>query len=261
MLVKNKEIMIELIDEIIDYSRKNNIKEIEIRSDIDSGNSYFIPSTTSFIHTLRLEIDYSLTSEKFNESHIRGIRKGLKEKITAEISTSQESLDYFYKLHITTRKKQGMPVQPKNFFKLFYEKIILKKLGFLVIVKKGFIPIAGAIFAGFSNTLTYKYGASNPDFLQYRPNNLLFDNAIREAIDRGYKFLDFGRTDNDNSGLRRFKSGWGAEEKPLIYSYYPEVPDTKYFNSLKEKIVSPLIKYSPEFVSRVIGETMYKYFG
>ena len=261
ILFNNNEILEELIDETIDYSRKNNIAEIEIRSEVNSSNLSFTQVTDSVIHKLKLERDYNLNYKYFKDSHIRGINKGKKEKINSEISVTVDSLNQFYNLHLISRKRQGIPIQPKLFFKLFLEKIILNNLGFIVLVRKGINPIAGAIFAGFNKTLTYKYGASNPDYLKLRPNNMLFETAIKEAIERRYQFFDFGKTDINNQGLRRFKSGWGAVEKPLYYSYYPQYKPNKLMKFATDKIVKPLIQFSPKFVCRGIGEMFYKYMG
>ena len=72
---------------------------------------------------------------------------------------------------------------------------------------------------GDRRTLTYKYGASDVAFLDRRPNNLLFAEAIGYGVEHGFERLDFGRTDYDNPGLRTFKLGWGATEHQLAYTY------------------------------------------
>jgi hypothetical protein len=84
---------------------------------------------------------------------------------------------------------------------------------------------------------------------------------MQEGIKRGYKLFDFGKSDLSNTGLRSFKDGWAAVEKPLYYSYYPSFKSNEHsFNFLKDKIVAPLIKSSPDYVCKLIGEIAYKYF-
>ena len=46
----------------------------------------------------------------------------------------------------------------------------------------------------------------------------VFWTAIQESCARSDREFDFGRTDLGNEGLRRFKSGWGGVERPLVYS-------------------------------------------
>jgi hypothetical protein len=248
------------VDLLFEFISADNINSVEIRDKINSSDNKFKFSSEAVLHKLDFESTYLLTSKKFADSHIRGIKKAEKAKLKVEISDNFESVKQFYSLHLLTRKKLGVPIQPKSFFYLLYKYLLLEKLGFVVVIKKEKTPIAAAIFLGFNNTLTYKFGASHPGFLDLRPNNLLFSAAINEAINRGFKSLDFGRTDSNNEGLRRFKSGWGAYEIPLTYSYFPGIPGKGIFNFIKDKIVKPIIKYSPKFICRLIGELFYKYF-
>ena len=62
-------------------------------------------------------------------------------------------------------------------------------------------------------------------------------------------------------GLENLKVGWGPIEKPLHYyflsrSYHPN----SKVKLIKDKFVTPIIKSSPEFVCRAIGELIYKFF-
>jgi hypothetical protein len=49
------------------------------------------------------------------------------------------------------------------------------------------------------------------------PNNLIYWEAIRWAVERGAAEFDFGRSPL-GSGTHRFKLGWGAEERPLAWT-------------------------------------------
>ena len=42
--------------------------------------------------------------------------------------------------------------------------------------------------------------------------------AIRLGCERGCHAMDFGRSGPTDHGLRAFKSGWGAVERPLVYT-------------------------------------------
>ena len=100
-----------------------------------------------------------------------------------------------------------------------WSRLIKSGLGFVVLAYKDSTPIAGALFLAWNGTLIYKYSASDPLYWRYRPNNLVLWTAIRWGCEHGYHLMDFGKTDLANQGLRDFKSGWGATETPLIYSY------------------------------------------
>ena len=197
---------------------------------------------------------------RFKGSHTRGIKRAFRNDLKADVMNSKVALDEFYRLHLLTRRKHGVPVQPRRYFERLYEEIIRTGIGFILSVMKEDRTIASSIFLLFSDTLIYKYGASDPRYLHLRPNNLLFWAAIEEGCSRGCAWLDLGKSDAGQAGLRRFKSGWGAEESELYYSYYPDVPGEGWFKTILNNVVSPTIRHSPGIVCRMAGELFYKYF-
>jgi lipid II:glycine glycyltransferase (peptidoglycan interpeptide bridge formation enzyme) len=190
----------------------------------------------------------------------RGIKKAQKGNLSAEILNNKQGIDSYYQLHLLTRKKQGVPIQPKSFFNRLLKEIIERNYGTIIIVKYGNIAIAGGVFLWYGNTFTYKYGASDPKYLYLRPNNLLFWEAIQLASRMSFCYFDFGKTEIQNEGLRSFKSGWGSKETPLYYSYFPVMLKSGIFSFLKDKVVGPIIRHSPTFVCKWSGELLYKYF-
>ncbi len=248
-------------DKIIDEIIKNNIDTtIELRCKYNS--EIFENKLIGYKHLLNLNKNEEELLNSFHKSLvIRNIKKARSNNLAIRISSSINDLNEFYNLHLLTRRKLGVPIQPKNFFRYFFEEIIQNGFGFLTVIEKEKIPIAMGIFAGININITYKFGASNPKYLSCRPNHLMFWTAIQEAKKRGFEVFDFGRTELGNEGLRKFKQGWGTIEQPLFYSYYPKAPANYKLKFIKDKIITPLIKYSPKFVCRLSGELLYKYFG
>jgi len=234
--------------------------EIEIRDKYE-GNG-FESKLVGYKHLLLLSMSEEELFNSFKKTQVQQpIQKSSRDGLTSEIRVDYKSVLKFYQLHLLTRKKLGVPIQPKKFFYHFWNEIINKKMGYVVLVYLKDIIISSGVFAGFNKVLTYKFSASNPGYLNYRPNNLMLWTAIQEAKRRGFEVFDFGRTDLETEGLRKFKLGWGTVEEPLYYSYYPKIPDDSKFKFVKDKIVAPIIKYSPKFVCRLSGELLYKYFG
>jgi lipid II:glycine glycyltransferase (peptidoglycan interpeptide bridge formation enzyme) len=173
--------------------------------------------------------------------------------------TDQAGLERFYRLHLQTRRQQGVPTQPRRFILRFAE-LFQAGLGFVLLASQGGRDAAGAVFLAAGGTLTYKYGASDRRLLSVRPNNLLFMEAIRWGCENGQQVLDFGRTDLENEGLRAFKRGWGAQESPLRYTLFsrrPTVPGP----SRTDVVLRPIIKRAPAVVGRLIGEALYRHVG
>ena len=90
-----------------------------------------------------------------------------------------------------------------------------------------------------------------------RPNNLLFAEEIRDACLAGCTAFHFGRTDVADEGLRRFKAGWGAEELPLHSTWFGASPREE--RAGPPAALRAVLRRSPEFVARAIGNAIYRY--
>lgn len=235
--------------------QKPESPSIEIRWDMLGTES----TPTSFVlHTLPLESSFKNVEHRIHHSHRRNVRIAQKNAVRIKHGTDQSDLDAFYALHLETRRRQGVPVQPTAYFRLLKETLLNKGLGFISLAYCGSQCLAGAVFLHWNRTLTYKYGASTEAGLSLRPNHLLFWDAIQWGCTNGYALLDFGRSDLDNDGLRVFKSRWGAQETPLRYFSLPvktRSPDQEH--SLMSTIQN-LIRKSPAWVCKLGGEIYYR---
>src|SRR5439155_12278093 len=97
-----------------------------------------------------------------------------------------------------------------------------------------------------------------PSSWPLRPNNLIFWDAIRWSCEKGFAKFDFGRSDFDSKGLRDFKSGWGAVEEPLVYSAIGAEPP-RVGPLIFASVLPPLIRRSPLWLCRAIGEAAYRH--
>jgi CelD/BcsL family acetyltransferase involved in cellulose biosynthesis len=233
--------------------------ELTVHGPIPSAPGAFVQHRF-FRHLLPLAGDPAEVESRYSKSQVkRGIKKAQREGLEAERRTDAAALAAFYSLHLRTRRKLGVPTQPKRFIRRFKE-LFDAGLGFVELVVDDGQPIAAAVFLTFNGTVTYKYGASDPRALAKRPNNLLFSETIRWACEAGFHTLDFGRTDIDNEGLRAFKCSWGANEEPLSYTYFAEREPSSE-PRLRDRLMGATIRRSPAAVSRLVGEALYGHFG
>jgi hypothetical protein len=122
----------------------------------------------------------------------------------------------------------------------------------------GGVPVAASIFLCGGRTVTYKYGASDHHYWPVHANHVVMWSAIEVACARGYARFDFGRSEWDHVGLRRFKDSWGAHERPLRYTSIPgKQPSLR--KSLGPRLLRPLIQRSPALAVRGLGELLYRY--
>jgi CelD/BcsL family acetyltransferase involved in cellulose biosynthesis len=248
-----------LITSLVYMSKKHAAPRIELRCEFPPHPA-IQSSSQQVLHTLPISPDSMSVASRFHSTHRRNIKVAQKRGVRIEWGTKREHLEAFYRLHLQTRRRQGIPVQPWRFFDLLKSDLIEKGLGFVLLALKDDECLAAAVFLHWQHTLTYKYGASAADGLNLRPNNLLFWTAIQWGCENGYTVFDMGKTDLVNTGLREFKSGWGAKEMPLAYSTLSAEPLHSKTGRLMP-IMNIIIRNSPVYVCRAMGELLYKYFG
>jgi CelD/BcsL family acetyltransferase involved in cellulose biosynthesis len=210
-------------------------------------------------HLLQLEPNLEAVERRMRPQALRGVRRALRERLTAEMRTDRGGLADFYRLHVLNRRRLGVPTQPKRFM-LGLERLFGEGLGFVLVVRRDGRALAAAVFLTHGGVLTYKYGASDPGALAARPNNLLFAEAIRWGCEHGYRSLDFGRTHWGQESLCRFKRAWGAEQGELHYRRLgPAQPHGG--GERAERLLGTVIRRSPPVVGRAIGEVLYRHAG
>lgn len=257
-LVVRREDERRLVAGLIISAREAGIGQIQIRGNLADPESHV--ASVGVMHTLRLSPDPEEVFATFKKTQIRQcIGQAQRAGVVVERGTSREHLiDSFYSLHLRTRHRLGVPVQPRRFFELLWERIVEPDLGFVLVARIGETPIAAGVFLAWNGTVTYKYSASDSGSWKLRPNHLLLWSAIRSACENGFGTFDFGRTDPENQGLRDFKRGWGTQEEPLLYSFLGDRPH-KASNGRLNRAAGLVIRRSPPFVCRAVGELLYKY--
>jgi CelD/BcsL family acetyltransferase involved in cellulose biosynthesis len=232
---------------------------LEVRAELPAGVGAAV-SKTFVTHRLALDPDVAAVQGRFAKGQVRrGIAKALREGVSIERRTDAEGLRRFYRLHVATRRRHGLPTQSKRFI-LRFSELFDRGLGFVLLARQAGRDVASGVFLTAGGTLTYEFGASDPRFLGSRPNNLLLMDAIVWACETGHHTLDFGRTDPDNHGLRAFKCSWGAEESLLRYSHLGPGPGRDAMERGRSTL-SLAIRRAPEPFGRLVGSALYRHLG
>lgn len=256
-----------LLEHLTNIQKEEGFDQIEIRSPVP--DICRVDQNSNFVwHTLKITSDADLIFRKLKKQTQQCIHKAEREGVTVKIYRSKAGIDIFYKLQIKTRKRLGVPVQPKRFFDLLWKYVINNNMGFVVVAFLDNIPISSSVFLNYNSTVIYKYSSSDSNFWKLRANHLVLWKAIEWACLNGYSVFDFGKSEVNNTGLCKFKSSWGAIEQPLPYSVIPfaqgrdvELGKGSIRYPCFETITEKMIQNSPSFVCRITGELFYKYFG
>lgn len=232
--------------------------DLEIRAGFAAPHGAQI--TRTFVeHRLALDADMGTLSKRFSRSQKSSIAKAVREGVTVERRTDTDALRRFYRLHLATRRRLGLPTPSKRFI-LRYTDLFSAGLGFVMLAQRQGRDAAAAVFLASGGTLTYESGASDLRYLGARPNNLLFSEVIRWALESGHHTLDFGRTDADNTGLLKFKASWGATPSPLHYCRFGS-PMPSPSSGRARAALSKTISHAPPVFGRLVGAGYYRHFG
>jgi hypothetical protein len=256
-----KEYFQETMKRLVKHGKKKGWKSIEWRGgeDLLEGSPH---SSHYYEHVLNLSQDREKVFSNFHNNTKRNIRKAVWEGVVVKLYRSLESMNEFYRLHCVTRKKHGLPPQPYHYFVKIFEHVVSKNHGWVVLASHDNKNIAGAVFFHFGQKAIYKYGASDETYQHLRANNLIMWKAIKWFSQNGYQNLSFGRTDPENAGLKRFKEGWGTDERIIKYFKYDVVKEAFLHKSpqlteFQKRIFSKM----PRFLLRTTGALLYKHMG
>jgi CelD/BcsL family acetyltransferase involved in cellulose biosynthesis len=212
------------------------------------------------LHTLDLTKEPSELFASFDRRTTqRSIRIAEKKGVVVKECRTKDEFELFYGLHLKTRKRLGVPVQPKALFDNIWEQMLKSGLGFALIAFAGETPIGGGVFFSFNDTVVFKYSASDMKYKSLQPSHAFIWSAMRIARERGCTTFDFGRTDRSHEQLRRFKNSWNATEHDLNYTIIADHPRPERLSKLQTAL-GHIIRHTPEFVCRISGEVLYKHF-
>ena len=204
---------------ICDHASRSGWKSVEFRN--GNGALQQLPVSVEYLsHAIDLDRSDQEISSHYKSKIHRNLKKAVREGVKIEFNTSEKGVNEFYRLNCLTRKKHGLPPQPKSFFVNLHRYLIDRDMGVIALAVYKDTCIAGALYLHLGEKAVYKFGASNLKYQNLRPNDLVMAEAIKWYSTRGFKSLSLGRTALENSGLRQFKNGWGAAESTISYCKY-----------------------------------------
>jgi Acetyltransferase (GNAT) domain len=214
-------------------------------------------SETYYSHSLDLSIGREAVTSNFSNSVARAVRKAQRNGLSVNIRSDPAAMDQFYRLHVRTRRRHGVPPQPRSFFGSIQKNLIKPGHGFIVIVQRREAPVAAAVFFRFGGHAVYKFGASDERLQELRSNNLAMFEAIRYLADDGVQTLHLGRTEKNNEGLRRFKLSWGATEGEIGYVRFEMANGSWKRSHGRPAIHKPIFRALPVSLNRLAGAIIY----
>ncbi|MDQ2706839.1 MAG: GNAT family N-acetyltransferase [Actinomycetota bacterium] len=180
--------------------------------------------------------------------------------VTVEVRDDLEAVHVFHRLHVGLRKhKYRLLAQPVGFF----ERVWAEFTGggcVTLLAHAGGEVVAAGLFLEWDGVLYYKFGASAGEPLHLRPNDAIYWTAIRRAVERGLRSVDWGLSDLDQPGLVAFKRKWASTERRVLTLRAGEPTPSEFGGTLGELtriLTDPSV---PDEITAQAGAALYRYF-
>jgi FemAB-related protein (PEP-CTERM system-associated) len=138
------------------------------------------------------------------------IRQAQRAGLVAE--QGRDGLDAFYDVLSENMRRKGAPIYGHKFM-----EVLLAALGpraDVVLLRHEGRVVSGGLIVSFYGTMLVPFVSSRPSAFRLRPNNLLYWEIARRAVDLGLHTLDFGSSLRDSTGLE-FKESWKPRIEPI----------------------------------------------
>jgi hypothetical protein len=210
---------------------------------------------------------YTIANSQNRSSIKRAVNKGLANGVRTRPAESEADLRVWYGIYLETMRRNHVVVRPYRFFFALWELMHSKGVMRLILAEhhtnEGSRIIGGYIFFAFGHTVTYAFGASRTRDLFLRPNDIILSQAINDASQGGFHFVDLGEVPEGDDELARFKSKWGADPVRLYRYYYPDFPDTeRSTNKIRYaamRLAKLIWRRMPLTITAWLGDCIYGY--
>ncbi len=248
---KQKEIKKNLYNQYLEFVKSKNVLSSTIITNPLNNDKEFIESELKLNATdYRIgqitelpenddNIENILISQ-FQNPRPRNIRRAIKANIVIKKDNSQNALDFLYNVHKENIESIGGRAKEKSFFDLIPNYFNNNEFAVYIAYLED-KPIAGLLLFYFNKTVEYFTPATVHDYRNDQPSALIIYKAMLDAIEKGYKYWNWGGTWESQKGVYDFKNKWNAQD--FKYYYYTNLFDEK----IKKIDKLELLKSSPYF--------------
>lgn len=228
-----------------------------------ASNGDWRESETFALHIAPISGEREALLRTFSKDCVqRRIRRAERAGLEVEAGRAAGLLEEFFALHAVTRRRHGLPPQPRAWFR-HLAAAFGDALTVYVARQRG-RAVATIVTLQFRERLTYKYGASDAAQHALGAMPLLMWRAIEDGRAGGAQELDLGRSDLANAGLIAYKGHWNARVQALVYFRSGGVGRGEQRLPWHKVLHRPMLAVAahlPEPLLIAAGEILYRHIG
>jgi CelD/BcsL family acetyltransferase involved in cellulose biosynthesis len=247
-----------LAEDLAAWTRRQGLPA-EVRGELPASPAWN-RATIGTRHVLPLDGGVDAAWRGLRESLRRQVRSARRAGLRVRFTRRREDIDAFYRLQVATRRRLGVPVQPRRFIAALWQHVIEPGLGTVALAETpAGEAVATSVMLAWNGTAIEKFQASDAAHWQTKPNQLVIWATIEWGCEQGALAFDFGRSDAGHDSLQRFKAAWGAEELPLRYEVAGGASARAGGNGRLGGLMGHLIRRSPDLVCSTLGRVLYRF--
>ena len=244
-----------LAEHVANLGRSLNVQYVELRNGYPEQCAGFSPIDRYVTFYQEIDGDPARTLETIPRKTRRMVRKALSNGLS---SRSTRRREVFFDLYSRNLRRLGTPCFPRAHFKHLFENFG-DDIDIREIVLNGEV-VAAVLSLYFRDQALPYYGASNPRYNEFAPNNFMYYDMMVWAGQNGYKLFDFGRS-KKGSGSFDFKAHWGMQVRDLPYEVLlirrKQLPNFSPANP-KFQLATRLWQSLPLPLTRAVGPWLLK---
>lgn len=145
------------------------------------------------------------------------VRKAYKEGIGSRWATDADSLEFLRALHTENMGRTRANPKGKEFFEAVPKIFDPGPEYRIYVAELKNERVAALLLFYYNRTVEYFVPAVLPEYRNLQPSSLLIYEAMRDAVDNGFKYWNWGGTSKNQENVYHFKKHWGTGNR---YYYY-----------------------------------------
>jgi FemAB-related protein (PEP-CTERM system-associated) len=201
-----------LVSAAVDLARERRVSFLELRHGSDRPALDGLGLRTQapvFISDMPLDGEANVKA-RISSDHRKAVRKAESRGVRVRQAESAQDYAAFYDVYLRVFRDFGTPPYSPYYFQSLWRRLHASGGVLLLLAEVEGRSVGGLIMFCWQQTLVSKFAACLPEAVPLRAYAALYSRAIEFGLAGPYRFLSWGTSSPDQTGLIEFKERWGA---------------------------------------------------